>query len=283
MTTRTVFIPSEHKPYYRKVPVEFEFHPGQSALQKMKNVKALQDTWSLDHPDARLLEVSTKSPEDTGRRLSPFNLTRTLYSLNKEFPVENIVQASKVLEQGGPYYDLLGTDPLSAKQDPRTTGKLEAYSLEGELYPASPDFLFYTWIYAMAVLENNLQRVLLDADAFSDIEFAGSDGNCQARACAITKSLLTQSRLKKNMTFEEFSRLFLVSDLDEVKLTPKKDFHVGPNPKKTVFSVGDWLIHPAIGQGQVMKKTPRDYTIMFRVSGPRTLRKDVVETKCSRL
>lgn len=263
--------------------MEFDFHPGQSMLQKKKNVKALHEAWLKDHPGKRILEVSTKSEEEKGRQLSPFNLCRSLRSLKKEFPVENIIQASKVTETGGPYYDLLGTDPAAAKQDPRTSGKLEAYELEGQAYPASPDFLFYTWVYAMAVMENNLQKTLLESDGFTDIEFAGSDGNCQARACAITKSLLEQSKLKKDMSFDEFSRLFLVSELDEVTIRPKKTFQTAPRVNRTVFSVGDWLLHPAIGQGQVMKKTPKDYTIMFRVSGPRTLRKDIVETKCSRI
>ncbi len=263
--------------------MEFEFHPGQSVLQKKKNVKALHDAWLAEHPDTRVLEVSTKSDEETGRKLSPFHLTKLLPGLKKEFPVENIIQGSRVMAEGGPYYDLLGTDPLSAKQDSRVQGKTEAYSLEGELYPASPDFLFYTWIYAMAVLENNLQKTLLETDAFTDIEFAGSDGNCQARACAITASLLRDSKLKRNMSFEEFSRLFLVSPLDEVKLTPKKNFSTRPAGPKTVFSVGDWLLHPAIGQGQVMKRTAREYTILFRVSGPRTLRRDIVESKCTRI
>lgn len=277
---RSVFIPKKTKPYYSVVPVEFAYVPGLAPSCKMENVKSLHEGYLKKHPDDRILEVSTKG--DEGAVLSPFHLTRTLATLHKAFPVENIYLASQVKESGGPYYDLLGGSPLAARRDPRTKGETVLYELEGRRYPARPDLLFYNWVYCMALMENGYGPLVLRHDAFTDIEFSGKDGNCQARACAIAHSLLMAGKLRRNMSFEEFSRLWLVEDVAVPEKKPLK-MSMAEKPVRTVFSVGDWLEHPSIGTGEVMKRTSKDYTIMFRVSGPRTLRKDIVETICRKL
>lgn len=62
---------------------------------------------------AKPLEISTKSEEPLGRKLSAFHLTLNHYAL------ENVFQSAKVFENGGPYLDLLNVAPREAKHDER--------------------------------------------------------------------------------------------------------------------------------------------------------------------
>ena len=74
MVNRPIFVPSIKKgSLVEWVPVEFEWFPGFSLSQKQKSIESL-------HSSARkqgifpVLEVSTKSTTELGRRLSAFNL-----------------------------------------------------------------------------------------------------------------------------------------------------------------------------------------------------------------
>lgn len=293
MTSRPVYIPKKKKPFYQTKMTEFEWNPGISPTQKKKNSAALHEAYLNKHPDAHILEVSTKSEEKAGQSLSPFNLTKTIPSLKKAFPVENIYQASKVFTKGGPYVDILGTTPLQAKRDPRleNSGSLAHYQLENEKYPADPDILFYNWLYIQALMENpGLRKEIPKYNAFTDIEFNPETGrNNQARACAIYLSLLENGLLDQARTFEGFKNLFLETDITQIKeqyreAAPEQvinDFN--KTVKRHVFSVGQWLEHPGIGKGEVYRKTRDGYLINFKVSGPRTIAKDFVETQCKPL
>lgn len=59
----------------------------------------------------QILEVSTKSTNPTGVALSAFNLKFYEIKTDREYPLENIFQSSKVFERGGPYRDLLTVHP----------------------------------------------------------------------------------------------------------------------------------------------------------------------------
>jgi hypothetical protein len=270
------------------VPVEFEFAPGLSAAQKKKNVKALHDAYYEKYPGQKLLEVSTKSLDEQGAALSPFHLQKKAPSLHKSFPVENIYQASKVFEAGGPYFDLYGTSPLEAKRDERLekSGKLLHYCFEQTLYPSYPSFLFYTWLYINALLENpGLVKGLEEYDGFTDIEFAKTArDNCQAKACAIYAALKQNNLLGKVESFEDFKALMLEEDIsvieekkEEVPAPIKKEEPV----RRKVFSIGQYIDHPSIGIGEIIKRDAKTYTIYFRVSGPKTLSREYVEKYCS--
>lgn len=215
-------------------------------------------------PDLKPLKLSGS--------LSPDRLLLTLDTLHKAFPVETIYLASLIKPHGGPFYDLLGCDPEAAPKDERLTGETVGLQLEGVRYEASEQSLFYDWLYCMALLENGYGHEILKQEAFSS-----PDGKA-AQAAAICKSLLYERKLHAGMDFEEFCALW--QHVPEMApAAPGKII----KPKRTVFNVGDWLEHPGIGTGEVIKRTARDYTIMFRVSGPKTLRKDIVETKCRKL
>lgn len=291
MTVRPVFIPSDKKPYYRASDVEFEWIPGQAASKRIENSRAIQSAWLKDNPGKSILEVSTKSELPLGQALSPFNLDLHIPSLRKAFPVENLFHGSKVFKDGGPYADLLGTTPLLAKRDSRLndSGELVHFRLEDKLYPAEPADLFYNWLYIKALKRKpGLAKEAIQYDAFCDVEFNPLTGtNCQAKACAIYTSLARAGLLDQTDSFEDFKKLFLYEDITEIKEQSKR--LKGPSQlsemrkpiaKRRVFAPGQWIEHPGIGIGKVLRRNADGYVVSFRIAGPKTISKDFVETQC---
>ena len=165
---------------------EFSWNGGFALSQKQKNILALHQAIK-DATGQSALEISSKSTEELGRKLSAFFLKLSGVYL------ENIFQAAKKYELGGPYLDLLEVSPKEAKQDERhkTSGKLVSFVKDGEEWPLEPKTAFYDFIYVSAVIENFGYDLDLSAyDWFTDIEFNPKRSiNCQARALAIYKAL----------------------------------------------------------------------------------------------
>jgi GrpB-like predicted nucleotidyltransferase (UPF0157 family) len=65
-----------------------------------------------------LLEISSKSDREIGRRLSAFH-QRIHLKDGRVVSLECAFQGSKVFESGGPFADLLDTEPRDAKRDVR--------------------------------------------------------------------------------------------------------------------------------------------------------------------
>ena len=74
---------------------------GFAPSQKQKNIRALHGAFLAAHPDARVLEISSKSMQENGPALSAFALAKYVPALGKSVPVENVFQAGKVFEGGG--------------------------------------------------------------------------------------------------------------------------------------------------------------------------------------
>jgi type I restriction enzyme M protein len=294
MTTRPVFVPKATRPYYQTKNYEIDWAPGQAAAQKTKNSLALQQAFLKEFPEKKVLEVSTKSQSDTGKALSPFHLTKRLPTLKKEFPLESVYHASKVFKKGGPYVDLLGVSPLQSKRDERLqdSGELVHFSLENVQYPSEPDILFYNWLYINALKEHPaLARQTLTYDAFCDIEFNPATGhNCQAKACAIYVSLAKAGLLDQVSDFESFKKIMLEIPETEIKeqsvlkegAATLNDMRTALN-RRQVFSPGQWIDHPSIGKGEVIRKTKDHYLINFKVSGPKSISKEYVERFCKKI
>lgn len=174
-----------------ETPVDFAWNPGFAPVQKKKNVEAL-------HRAAQakglfpLLEVSTKSEELLGQRLSAFNLKiRTEVG---EISIESAYQGSKVFKQGGPYTDIYRMDSWGAKKDERlkNSGPLVGFDFFGQKWPLVPKTAFYDWLYISALEPHQefLKR-LFQYGGFTDIEFNPEKSiNCQARTCALLVSLI---------------------------------------------------------------------------------------------
>ena len=187
MAERPVFIPRpDGSRLVEEISVSFTWHKGMAPSQKKKNVLALHEAASLRNLKP-LLEVSTKSEDRLGQRLSAFNLKVEL-NANKSIPLECAYQGSKVFEQGGPFTDLYSVDSREAKRDPRlqTSGNLVAFIFQGIEFPLFPKTAFYDWLYIRAIFPHREYLARLHAYAgFTDIEFNPEKSlNCQARSCA---------------------------------------------------------------------------------------------------
>lgn len=208
MANRPVFVVSLDKRYCIRENVEFEFFNGFSDKQKKKSINSLHQAFLKNNADRKILEISSKSEDELGIKLSAFNLMIKTKN-GKEFSVESAFQASKVFEKGGPYKDLLNVSSRSAKKDERlkNSGKITAFSINEMTFPTEPKTYFYNWLYINTLnLYDELVEQLTNYNAFTDIAFNPEKSiNCQAEAAAIYVSLhkqgLLQEALKDKDTF----------------------------------------------------------------------------------
>lgn len=211
MAKRPVFVPQEKAPFARAIETEFSWNGGFAPTQKQKNIRALHGAFPSVHPDARILEISSKSIQENGPALSAFALPKYVPALGKSVPLENVFQAGKVFEYGGPYPNLLTVSPRDAERDERlrTGRQLTGFVFDGKAYPTEPKTAFYDYLYITALLENPaLTETVLSYNAFTDIEFNPQKSlNCQAAAAARFVSLHRLGLLKEPFPFEDFLHL----------------------------------------------------------------------------
>lgn len=199
MATRPVFFPSSddvHLVHERSF--EFPWSSGFAESQKKKNVDALHSA-ARQRGVQKILEISSKSSEELGRKLSAFSLKIEIDS--RKFPLESVYQGSKVFEIGGPFTEIFELSPREAKRFIRgmDIGKLVRFELEGQSYPLSPMNAFYDWLYIRSLVDHAdwISRNV-HYEAFTDIEFnPAKQVNCQARAFAEYLTLLKQGKLSE--------------------------------------------------------------------------------------
>ena len=213
MAERPVFLSDfNENSFFIEQSIDFEWHAGMSVSQKQKSISSLHKEASKKGIQT-ILEVSTKSDNELGNKLSAFNLSFVSQKGN-EIYVESAFQGSKVYVTDGPHADLYLKSPMEAKKDPRIDKDKQIIGFEyfGESWSNEPKTLFYDWLYMQALQFNiehsgdNLYKSILDYDAFTDIEFNPKKSlNCQARACAVFVSLykknLLTSALKNRESF----------------------------------------------------------------------------------
>lgn len=199
MAERPIFVPIPSGPQLvSEIYFSIAWHSGFAPIQKKRNVKNLHEAAELAGYFP-LLEISTKSDEKVGQRLSAFSLK--VHSKDAgEIPLECAFQGSKIFECGGPYNDLYRTDVRVAKRDPRLkeSGKLIGFEFEGFSFPLNPKTAFYDWLYITAIFPHRewLSRLNRYA-AFTDIEFNPRHSiNCQARSCALFLTLKSRNLLE---------------------------------------------------------------------------------------
>jgi hypothetical protein len=192
MAKRPIFIPVEKEDHLvDEVQVEFKWNPGFAPVQKKKNIIAMHEA-AEKKGLSPLLEISTKSEEQIGQRLSAFNLK--IDTNIGEISIEVAFQGSKVFEKGGPFTDIYGKDSRGAKKDERIreSGQLIGFNYFGQEWLLIPKTAFYDWLYLTALRPHQeyLTR-LFEYKGFTDIEFNPLKSiNCQARTCALLVSLL---------------------------------------------------------------------------------------------
>ncbi|MCY4024074.1 MAG: hypothetical protein OXF32_11565 [Anaerolineaceae bacterium] len=199
MAERPVFFPTPpgQHPHVEELCFSFVWNPGFAPVQKKKNISALHKAAEREGY-LPLLEISTKSDEKLGKRLSAFNL-KVHSESDGEIPLECAFQGSKVFEGGGPFTDLYKVDPKTAKRDQRlrTSGALVRFAFEGVSFEPEPKTAFYDWLYIRAIYPHRewLER-LKQYKGFTDIEFNPQKSiNCQAYSCALFVALMKRSQL----------------------------------------------------------------------------------------
>jgi len=202
MANRPAFF-SDHQKVMSRM-YAFEWFPGFAVSQKQKSIESLHGAIQKADPAARPLEVSTKSKEAIGAKLSAFHLRLNSHTL------ENIFQSAKVFEGGGPYPDLLEAPPREAKHDQRlkSSGPLRAFCYQGECFPLTPTTAFYDYIYLAAVKESLTAeeiRAISSYNYFTDIEFNPLKSvNTQARTAAMIKLILDEYGYLPDFSKEDF-------------------------------------------------------------------------------
>ena len=194
MASRPIFSPSiSGDSLVRTDFIEFKWFPGMAESQKQKSIQSLHKSARDQANIKNCLEISSKSEDAVGKKLSAFNLTYTNDS-NFSFSVECLYQSCKVFDQGGPYRDLLHKSSLDAKRDPRlkNSGNLKHFlSQNGTQWALEPKTAFYDWTYINILAKNrDLHETIMMYDCFTDIEFNPKKSiNCQAYSVALFSSL----------------------------------------------------------------------------------------------
>ena len=180
----------------------FPWLPGMSRAVKEARIRALHESIRAKYPDAEVLEVSTKSSNPLGVRLSAFNLR--LPSVWGGGILESTYQSAKVyLNQWGDVFTQGGLAALSpdlAKKGNSLQSDLTLayFDFNGNQWPAHPDSLFYDFLFWVALWEQPKLLLALDEfDFFTDIEFnksklgfqVGKSFNSQAKSSALAKTL----------------------------------------------------------------------------------------------
>lgn len=197
MANRPVFLPVfEGAQLVEERVFEFSWSPGFAEVQKKKNIVALHQS-AQRHGINRILEISSKSEHELGRRLSAFSLKINIDG--NPYPLESVYQGAKVFERAGPFPQLFNKSPREAKRFIReqSSGNLVRFQLDAQEFPLSPKNAFYDWLYIRSLVEHGdwIERNV-KYTAFSDIEFnPAKQINCQARAFAEYLSLLRRSKL----------------------------------------------------------------------------------------
>ena len=220
MAKRPVFIISDTPPYCVEKIINFKFYSGFAEIQKRKSIKSLHEAFLKDNPNRKVLEISSKSEEELGVKLSAFNLIIETKN-GKRFSVESAFQASKVFENGGPYKELLDMTSKEAKKDPRlkNSGKLKYFYFAERKFDLIPTTYFYNWIYINTLcLYPDLTDKLMEYDSFTDIVFNPDKSvNCQAKAAAVYVSLKKQELLDKALKDKDSFLEIVYSNIEDSK------------------------------------------------------------------
>ena len=184
MATRPVFEVTADENIFVRRDVQFKWYGGRALERLRQNIRGLHENYLAAYPDKKILEISSKSADDLGVKLSAFNLM-----LRDGVTLESAFQGSKIFEHGGPYVDIIGKPSVYAKSDGRLkkSGAIIGFRLDGKDFPNNPPTYFYNWLYVTTLAANKIladELLARNFDAFTDIAFNPDKGklNCQAEA-----------------------------------------------------------------------------------------------------
>ena len=151
MAIRPVFEVLEDEKLFARCNVEFKWTDGRTTGKVRKNIQELHENYLATHPDKKILEISTKSEDELGQKLSAFNLM-----VREGVTLESVYQGSKVFQRGGPYTNIIGKPSVYAKSDGRlkNSGALIGFNFEGKNYPKDPPTFFFNRFYVATLAAN---------------------------------------------------------------------------------------------------------------------------------
>jgi hypothetical protein len=183
--------------------IDFTWYAGFAISQQQKSMDSLHKAFLREHPDASIIEISSRSRQAVGKSASAFLLhcdPRRIPGVSapavaealadvSAVPVEVLFQASKVFDGGArlPDYRLAPREARKLAGEFNRTKRLAGFDLFGDSWPLEPKTLFYDWLYCHGLSQNpNIAEVLLRHDTFTDIAFNPAKSlNCQARSAAL--------------------------------------------------------------------------------------------------
>ena len=193
MAKRPIFIPNINgNQLFIEENIDFNWFSGFAISQKQKSIESLHKK-AYEKGYEKLLEVSSKSSELLGQRLSAFSLEIETMNYGK-ISVECAFQGSKVFKGNKQYPEIYTKTSIEAKRFHKlnSSGELIGFRFEDEEWELEPKSAFYDWLYIKALYPHkDFLKKLYKYQAFTDIEFNPAKSiNCQARTCAIIVSLL---------------------------------------------------------------------------------------------
>ena len=220
--TRFYFKANENKVEAKEI--NFAFYSGFAPIQKIKSRDSMHKSILKQEPNAKILEVSTKSDNVFGTRLSAFNLMidnrpfECAFQEAKRFKISDSIITNieldtkgkgkhsidisdRLVGENGVYYlEPISDNPrelkslLKAFMKANKNAKLSHFAYKGEIFEinagvANSESYFYDFLYFRALRENFSKseiRQILQYNIFTDIEFNHKVSiNCQARSCAL--------------------------------------------------------------------------------------------------
>ena len=204
MAKRPIFLPLGDGGLVEERLIEFEWFPGFAAVQKQKSIQALHAA-AGEEGVTEILEISTKSLEQVGTRLSAFNLWIEIEDHPHPVLLEAAYQGSKVFRSIGRsthLYTYQSGKEIKRYMKDLPPEPLEGFEVSGHKWELEPKTAFYDWLYVnalhqLAANDDRINDELAEYEAFTDIEFNPDKSiNCQARSCALYVALDAKELLR---------------------------------------------------------------------------------------
>lgn len=237
MAERPIFVPVLAGPtLVRTWDISFAWSAGMSVKQAQKSIDSLHVAAIQRMNVDKVLEISSKSKDPKGVKLSAFNLMINTKKYNQTFSVECAYQSAKVFERGGPYKDLRERTSREAKLDPRLkeSGRLLKFQFFEVEWGLEPKTAFYDWLYINALHnEPELAAYVLEHRAFSDIAFNPEKSlNCQAYSAALYVALHERGLLTPEVLKGKESYLEALKGIRSTALPEEGDESFEPSPQE---------------------------------------------------
>jgi len=233
-------------PLVEVVLVDFPWVPGMAMSQKQKCIDSMHNSIKNRHP-THVLEISSKSREELGIKLSAFNLGFVHPNSNTFISVESAFQGSKVFKSSGPFPELYSLTARESKKffKDKTLGTLVHFNFYGQLWPLKPLTMFYDWLYLNSLNRNqSLSEQTLKYDCFTDIEFNPKKSiNCQAYSAALFVALSKRGALETVLENQESFINVMKAQPDWIESTEYRKYHltIGDNtkapPRQTILEL----------------------------------------------